>query len=72
MEHTTLTRSTKKQIMTAIRQFSGVAVSFTEDDEIRVNIKGGSEATAYYTTEPADAIGTARLMSIEATTKGTK
>jgi len=59
-------KSEKKQITAAVKAFPGVAVSFTEYDEIRVNLKGGNEATAYYTTDAADAIGTARLMSLDA------
>lgn len=38
------------------------------DGEYRVNIKGGSEATAYYTDDREDALDTARFM-VESTKK---
>lgn len=43
----------------------GMVLSKTEHGEFRVNFKGGSEATAYYTDDLDDAVGTARLMSKE-------
>lgn len=37
----------------------GVGISFNkDDDEYRVNFKGGREATAYYTNDLDDAVGT--------------
>jgi hypothetical protein len=40
----------------------GMVLSKTEHGEFRVNFKGGSEATAYYTNDLDDAVGTARAM----------
>ena len=34
-----------------------------DTQEFRVNVRLGTEATAYYTQDPADAIGTARAMA---------
>ena len=49
----------------AIRTIRGLGMSAKETGEgaeIRVNLLGGSEATAYYTEDPQDAINTARAM----------
>ncbi len=42
---------------------AGMVVRLTEDNEYRVNFKAGKEATAYYTDDADDALGTARAMS---------
>lgn len=39
-----------------------VTARLTRDGEIRVNYSGGDEATAYYTSDPQDAIDTAQAM----------
>jgi hypothetical protein len=49
------------QTMAAIRAL-GLAVA-RHDGEWRINHRGGSEDTAYYTTDNDDALGTARLMA---------
>lgn len=57
-----------QQVIDAVRAF-GMSVSFTPDTmEYRVNFRVGDvrrhgDATAYYTTDPQDAICSARLMS---------
>lgn len=42
-----------------------VTARLTRDGEIRVNLSGGDEATAYYTSDPQDAINTAQQMQRE-------
>lgn len=54
---------TQKAMMAAIREL-GMTVS-VRDGEIRVNHKGYSEATAYYTDDRQDAVDTARAMKAE-------
>jgi hypothetical protein len=49
------------QTMAAIRAL-GLAV-VRHDGEWRINHRGGSEDTAYYTTDNDDALGTAQLMA---------
>lgn len=51
---------TDKEAQKLIRE-AGATVS-RKDGEYRVNIPGGTEATAYYTDDPRDAVGTARAM----------
>lgn len=46
----------------------GMTVRKTEYDEFRVNIKGGTEATAYYTNDLDDALATARQMKLQRAT----
>lgn len=42
----------------------GMSVQWNSDTrEFRVNFPGGAEATAYYTNDADDAIGTAKAMS---------
>jgi len=43
----------------------GIEITRTEYDEYRVNFKGGKEATAYYTDDIDDAIGTGKAMAAE-------
>jgi hypothetical protein len=52
----------QKSAFAAIRSL-GLTVKKTEDGEIRVNFKGHSEETAYYTTDLKDAYDTARSMA---------
>lgn len=49
------------QTMKVIREM-GLTCGRTYHGEFRVNIKGGSEATAYYTKDAEDAVGTAKWM----------
>lgn len=51
---------TQKQALSAIRSL-GCSVRVV-DREYRVNVPGGTEGTAYYTTDANDAVQTARLM----------
>ena len=41
----------------------GMTVRKTPEGEYRVNFSGGSEATAYYTSDPQDVVDTATAMS---------
>lgn len=41
---------------------SGCTLKRTEDGEYRVALKGAGEASAYYTNDLQDAVGTARAM----------
>jgi hypothetical protein len=44
-----------------------IAITYSAEwEEYRVNYRNGREATAYYTTDIADAIGTAKAMHISA------
>jgi len=53
---------THKQTLTAIRK-TGASVRYSSEyGEYRVNVPGGTEGTAYYTDDRADAIGTAKVM----------
>lgn len=54
--------TTQKQALTAIRRLGASVRYFSEWREYRVNIPGGNEATAYYTDDLDDAIGTAKQM----------
>lgn len=47
-----------------LRMF-GMMIYKTEWQEYRVNYVGGAEATAYYTNDMQDAVGTARKMDEE-------
>jgi hypothetical protein len=51
-----------KEVKAQIAAIGGLSVSKREG-EFRVNFKGGSEATAYYTNDPQDAIGTAKAIA---------
>ena len=51
---------TDKEAQKQIRE-TGATVS-RKDGEYKVNVPGGTEATAYYTDDPSDAVGTARAM----------
>jgi hypothetical protein len=44
-------------------QALGLVIRKTEYGEYRVNFKGGHEATAYYTTDLADALDTGRTIA---------
>ena len=47
----------------AMAQIRAIGASVTrKDGEYKVNIPGGTEATAYYTDDPRDAVGTAKAM----------
>lgn len=47
-------------------RLSAIGVTITRRlDEYRVNFRGGREATAYYTSDLADAYGTGRMMITE-------
>jgi hypothetical protein len=50
-----------KEAMAEVRKL-GMVLSRTEHGEFRVNFKGGSEDTAYYTDDLGDAVGTAKAM----------
>jgi hypothetical protein len=52
---------TVKEAMAEVRKL-GMVLSKTEYGEFRVNFKGGSEESAYYTDDLSDAVGTARAM----------
>lgn len=54
-----MTNATVKREVKAV----GLVATRTECDEWRVNYRGGSEATAYYTDDADDAVATARAMS---------
>ena len=54
---------TQKELFKSIRAL-GMVVTCT-DGEYRVNYKGGSESSAYYTDDRMDALGTAREMDQE-------
>jgi hypothetical protein len=53
---------TSEQVKQAIRAL-GLAVTKL-DGEWRINYRGGKEATAYYTADNDDAVGTAKAMAI--------
>lgn len=53
---------TIKETLHHIRSLGAVARYSSEFQEYRVNVPNGTEATAYYTSDGADAIGTARHM----------
>jgi len=53
---------TQKQALASIRSM-GAKVT-VRDKEYRVNVPGGTEGTAYYTSDANDAVGTARQMMI--------
>jgi hypothetical protein len=48
----------------------GIVISKTEHGEFRVNFKGGSESSAYYTNDLGDAVGTGRLMGQQRQVQG--
>ena len=41
----------------------GLTLKVTDFEEYRVNYRGGKEATAYYTNDFEDAVGTGKAMS---------
>lgn len=49
---------TDKQLYTAVRNL-GLTISKTCCSEFRINLKGGTEASAYYTDDKDDALATA-------------
>lgn len=56
----------KKLTLAAVRRqlaMVGVTIGHTDWDEYRVNLKGGKEKTAYYTTDLQDALDTGMDMS---------
>jgi hypothetical protein len=63
----------RKQIRQALKDANTallhVEIKETDYDEFRVNFVADREATAYYTSDLEDAIGTAKLMEAE-TRKG--
>jgi hypothetical protein len=66
----TITRkATRQALKDANENLLHVEIKETEYDEFRVNFVAGREATAYYTSDLEDAIGTAKLMDAE-TRKG--
>lgn len=55
---------TKKQFFEAIKGLGNITARYDSDlKEYRVNLRGGKEATAYYTDNRDDALDTARAMS---------
>lgn len=46
-------------------QSKGLVLKKSEDGEYVMNYKGGKEATAYYTNDLADAVGTGEIMCKE-------
>lgn len=52
-------------IKEAKRELASIAITLTKDDEgeFRVNFRGGKEATAYYTNDLDDAIGTGKELA---------
>ena len=52
-----------KATLAAVRALGLTAGYKAEYREYRVNYKGGKEATAHYTCDDYDAIGTARVMA---------
>lgn len=44
---------------------AGCTLKANQFDEYRVNLRHGSEATAYYTSDLNDAVNTARAMGID-------
>lgn len=52
---------TVKQTIAACRKV-GMTCRYV-DGEYRVNYPNGAESTAYYTSDPSDAIGTAHVMA---------
>ena len=52
---------TDKGLYAALRNL-GLVCRKTEDGEYRVNFRGGTEATAYYTNDRVDALETGRAM----------
>lgn len=53
---------TFKEVKSQIAAIGGLSVSKREG-EFRVNFRDGSEATAYYTNDPQDAIDTAKAIA---------
>lgn len=51
---------TFKEAQATCRAF-GHTLTRRPDGEYRLNVRGGTEATAYYTTDLDDACGTARM-----------
>lgn len=54
---------TIKEAKAALRPL-GVVLTKTEWDEYRVNFRNGREATAYYTNDLEDAVGTGVAMTL--------
>ena len=56
----------EKTLADAKKELASIGISIRkEDDEYRVNFKGGTEDTAYYTDDLDDAVGTGKLMAKE-------
>ena len=51
-----------KKTATAILSDLGFTLKKTDYDDYRINVRGGSEATAYYTPDLDDAVNTAQAM----------
>ncbi len=58
-------KQTRQAVKDANEALMSVRITFTEYDEYRVNFIAGREATAYYTSDVDDAIGSAKLMDAE-------
>lgn len=56
------TKTDRAAIERANEELKSVRVTVTDYDEFRVNFIGGREGTAYYTSDLADAIDSAKLM----------
>lgn len=53
---------TNKQVLDMIKGLGLSARFISEVKEFRINLKGGSESTAYYTGDKQDALNTAAAM----------
>lgn len=59
------TKSDRVAVSKANSELFSVRITFTDYDEYRVNLIAGREATAYYTSDLDDALGSAKLMDAE-------
>ncbi len=60
-----MSKLTQKQVIAALKQIGLTMRATGYGKEVRVNYKGGAEATAYYTDDLEDALGTGKHMARE-------
>ena len=58
-------KAERTAVTKANEELMSVRITFTDYDEYRVNLIGGREATAYYTSACDDAIDTAKMMDAQ-------
>jgi hypothetical protein len=60
------TKADRAAVEKANSELLAARITFTDYDEYRVNLIGGREASAYYTSDLDDALGSAQLIDAEA------